>query len=99
MSTEFHSEMTKKLREILGSDGKLPTYAWPGGYSFVYYTEQGEEMCPDCANIEFSDPHLGFGDPPTDYDVHYEGPPVQCVGCNLMIPSEYGDPENPDSDD
>jgi hypothetical protein len=33
-------------------NGKLPPYAWPGGYNIVYITGDGGVLCagPECAN-------------------------------------------------
>ncbi len=37
-------------------EGKLPAYAWPGGYDLLYHSvnDQGEDfdyLCADCANL------------------------------------------------
>jgi len=78
-------------------DGKLPAYAWPGGYPIIYYTEDGGELCPDCANGK----NNSEADP-THYDpqwkliagdVYWEGPPIQCAHCNKDIESAYGEVE------
>jgi hypothetical protein len=39
-----------KLSEIRQSDGKLPAYAWPGGYPIVYMARDNGILCPRCAN-------------------------------------------------
>jgi hypothetical protein len=84
------------------ADGKLPAYAWPGGYPLVYYVADSEPLCPDCANggngslaSETLDPEC-----PDDnqwrlvgVDIHYEGPPETCAHCGWQIPSAYGDPD------
>ena len=31
-------------------DGKLPSYAWPGGYPIYYLDGSNCILCPDCAN-------------------------------------------------
>lgn len=43
MSNEYSIE---RFRD---SDGELIAYAWPGGYQVVYYTKDGSELCPECA--------------------------------------------------
>lgn len=68
----------------------LPAYAWPGGYQIIYYTNNSDIVCPDCANDEDVSDDIVAG------DVFYEGPPEQCAGCNQMIESSYGDPDSED---
>jgi hypothetical protein len=67
-------------------NGKLPAYAWPGGYQITYLTRDGLEICPDCANQEDA------SDPVTDGDVYWEGPAITCDDCGKEIESAYGDP-------
>ena len=74
-------------------DGRLPSYAWPGGYPMFYYDRDGDEYCPDCANQDKADPPIVAG------DVYWEGPDSICVGCGARIKSAYGDPDNPDGDE
>lgn len=74
----------KKL--ILANDGKLPTYAWPGGYPMFYFDAENNVLCPACAaqNDEFSAPIV-------EYDVNYEEPHLYCDHCSANIPAAYGD--------
>jgi hypothetical protein len=72
---------------IRDSNGKLPAYAWPGGYPIVYVSSEGFEYCPDCANQEDADPKI------LDYAIHWEGEPIICDGCGKEIESAYGVPE------
>jgi hypothetical protein len=65
--------------------GRLPAYAWPGGYPIYYLTGDGLTVCPECANADTSDPAVAG-------DVHWEGEPMQCDDCNADIESAYGDP-------
>ena len=69
----------------LTSEGKLPAYAWPGGYPIVYLDQENLPLCADCATVEVS----GLG----GRLIHYEGPPERCEECNAEIESAYGDPE------
>ena len=32
-------------------DGTLVEYAWPGGYTVVYYTADGGTLCAECARM------------------------------------------------
>jgi len=99
--------MSKPMDEIRDSDGKLPAFAWPGGYPIVYVMSDGETMCPACANGEngsLARTEDGPDDMPRDgwriegYDVHYEGPPEICCHCNAEIESAYGDPDAAEED-
>ena len=75
------------------SNGKLPAYAWPGGYPVVYYAKDMGVLCPKCANGRDNDEQLK----PVACDVHYEGRPEICEHCNAEIESAYGDPEADDT--
>lgn len=83
-------------------EGKLISYAWPGGYPVVYYAKDGEVICPDCANGENGSrcqEKLDDDCPDDDQwtlvagDIYYEGPPLSCSHCNKEIESAYGDPD------
>lgn len=82
------------LRESNG--GKLPSFAWPGGYRILYLLENGDSLCGDCANIP-EDGRSAWGSM-VGHFVNWEGPPEQCVECNREFPSEYGDPDNPEDE-
>ena len=96
MEQTTYSRSVEALRD---ANGRLPFYAWPGGYPMVYLTADGLTICPKCAN----DPDTS--DPVTSGDVYWEGPAMQCedgsqcgamVGGSWsrgMIESAYGDPD------
>lgn len=69
------------------NDGKLPAYAWPGGYTIIYWDKHGSTFCADCANQD------DCSEPIVDGDIYYEGPVILCDGCNCEIESAYGNPE------
>jgi hypothetical protein len=71
------------LESIRQSDGKLPAFAWPGGYPIIYLTEDGDVLCPECANIDSAD--LKY------YNVYLEGPIEYCYDCGKEIEGAYGD--------
>ncbi len=48
--------MGQDMDAIRDQDGKLPKYAWPGGYAVAYVADDGEYLCADCAN---TDGHVG----------------------------------------
>jgi hypothetical protein len=81
------------LSEIRQSDGKLPAYAWPGGYPIVYMPEDNGILCPKCANEYIPERDNQGQLQPVAYFVHYEGPAEQCENCNALIDSAYGDPD------
>ena len=92
--------MRPPLDAIRTADGKLPAYAWPGGYPIIYIAADGGVFCPACANGENdSDATTDPSDCPDDaqwvidgWDVFYEGAPEHCSHCGAEIPSAYGDP-------
>ena len=57
------------------TDGKLPAYAWPGGYPLYYVTEQANVLCPEHANVEneFDDELI------TNGDVNWEDADLYCA--------------------
>ncbi len=81
-----------EVRKQFGNDetGELEAYAWPGGYQIIYITSDGAIVCPKCANDEDVSDDIVAG------DIFYEGATEQCAGCNEMIESSYGDPEDED---
>lgn len=83
--------MSKLQKLAEENNGKLPAYTWPGGYPVLYFDKHCETLCADCATKNL----LDTDDKPVAYDVHYEGPTIQCVECNVDIESAYGDPERP----
>ena len=81
------------LSEIRQSDGKLPAYAWPGGYPIVYMAEDNGILCPKCANEYVPERDNQDQLRAVAYFVHYEGPAEQCENCNVLIESAYGEPD------
>lgn len=92
-------EGQKRIQSIRAdNDGKLPSFAWPGGYPIVYHTDDNANLCPACANgenrseaSEFADKRSGWRI--VDSDIHYEGEPIVCDHCDAEIESAYGNPE------
>ena len=70
----------------------LDAYAWPGGYTIVYYRDDGDALCAKCATEKLSDVDAWKGDLPTMCDVYYEGPVQECIECDCALESAYGDP-------
>ena len=72
-------------------DGKLSSFAWPGGYPLLYVNKDNEVFCPDCANeIEKSGEDW---EKPTYCFAHFEGKPIVCEECGAGTESSYGDPD------
>lgn len=77
--------------------GEFPSHAWPGCYPIIYYNLREDVLCPTCANkgVDLD----SFDYTPTDYDIFYEGAPVECDCCGTMIDSAYGSPDEPETED
>jgi hypothetical protein len=82
-----------ELDKIRDENGKLPAYAWPGGYQIIYLDRGNSVLCPACANKSDTDPDELPQFKPVAGDIYYEGPTIQCDQCNADIESAYGDPE------
>lgn len=65
------------------TDGKYPSYAWPGGYPILYLTDCGAVICPNCAN-EGEDGLVSSCFP------HYSGHALDCDECGKIVESAYG---------
>jgi hypothetical protein len=76
------------------SNGKLPSYAWPGGYPIFYLTQDDAVLCPQCANGENGSDTLVQDDPQwnvTAHDINWEDPDMTCEHCNRRIESAYAE--------
>lgn len=74
-------------------DGKLPAFAWPGGYPIIYFASDMGTLCPKCANAFVTGRDTEEQLKPVACDIYWEGPTIQCEHCNADIESAYGDPE------
>ena len=91
--------MRDRLKAYRDEEGNLPGYAWPGGYPIIYIARDGGVLCPKCVN---SEDNCTFGNDEGDStgweieaaDIYYEGPPLFCDNCSMVIESAYGDPES-----
>ncbi len=72
-----------------GLGGKLPAYAWPGGYPIFYLTKKDDVLCPDCANAQ----GRHDDDPVVAHDANWEDPELYCEGCSQRIESAYAEDE------
>jgi hypothetical protein len=75
------------------SDGKLPSFTFPGAYPLIYITHCAEVLCADCATDQIDNGNDYNFDPIIAVDVHWEGEDETCGDCNRAIPSAYGIPD------
>lgn len=63
------------------NNGKLPFFAWPGGYPMFYIDRGGGVFCPDCAET-----NEGIA----DYGINWEDENLYCDACSQQIQNAYG---------
>jgi len=83
------------LDNCMLENGKLPAYAWPGGYPMFYIAADNGVLCPDCANsAECKQAEIDCQDDKqwliVNYDINYEDNCLFCDNCNKQIESAYG---------
>lgn len=77
---------------VADHDGKLPSYAWPGGcpqyYLHIDACEYAEVLCPDCAQKiwEQRDEENALY-----FDTNWEDPELYCDECGKRIESAYAE--------
>jgi len=81
------------INELRMSDGKLPAYAWPGGYPIYYLAADNGVLCPKCANEFNPDRDNDAQLEPVAYGINYEDSTLYCEHCNERIESAYGEGE------
>lgn len=79
--------MTEELKKLCNKNGKLPAWAWPGGYPLMYLDSGNFVLCAECASKDDSAAER------VTYTLYFEGPTIYCEYCNTDIQSAYGDPE------
>jgi hypothetical protein len=67
-------------------DGKLPAFAFPGGYPLYYVDAENNVLCPDCANENDE-----FSAQLVNWDINYEDAYFFCDHCSKQIESAYGE--------
>lgn len=73
-------------RCINENDGKLQSWAWPGGYPIGYLTGEGSVLCPHCANKALSDPNeFDKFKPQSYFIIQHEEDFAYCDGCSKEI--------------
>lgn len=74
------------LPELL-NNGKLPAYAFPGAYPFIYFDKQNSILCANCATESLNDEVEAFRT--CSHNIHWEGAPLQCDRCSTQMESAY----------
>jgi hypothetical protein len=85
------------------SDGKLSSWAWPGGYPIYYITKDSGVLCPKCANDNSNRTIDGDDDDCPDdaqwlivaAEVNWEDGDMTCDNCAKRIESAYTEKEEP----
>ncbi len=67
------------------NNGKLPSYAWPGGYPIFYMDAENSALCPTCANKP------GYPAPVTAWGINWEDSELYCDDCSQRIESAYAE--------
>lgn len=70
---------------LIENSGKLPPYAWPGGYPICYLDSEGSILCPHCATIEALDCDAIPQFAPVSFVVLESGEVECCENCNAKI--------------
>ena len=78
------------LADYRDSDGKLESFAFPGGYPLYYMDSSCNPLCPECANLDYIEDYV-TSDRPVAVDVNYENPDLYCDHCGARIESAYGE--------
>ena len=91
--------ISQRIAKLLAENGgKLPPYAFPGGYAIQYVTSDGGVLCAKCADEQIRKPQDEAEFNVLDFFVHWEGPALTCECCNEPIKAEYGDPDSDEED-
>lgn len=78
--------MTKTIKAIRKeNNGKLPAWAWPGGYPLYYLDEEDNVLCPKCAN------KTGYCADVVAYNMNWEDGGLYCDDCSQRIESAYAE--------
>lgn len=71
------------------TDGKLSSYAWPGGYPLYYLDGENAVLCPDCANKMETDSGWDDSQKAESVNANYEDTDCQCEQCYQYINPAY----------
>lgn len=86
MTPRWPANRDEVRRDVL--EKLFAPFAWPGAYTVVFYTDDGDELCTDCAKREVLE-NRGV----VSKSIFWEGEPVNCADCGTLLESAYGVPE------
>ncbi len=79
---------------------RLPACTSIGCYTLVYLTKGTDVLCAECATTDYFEWLYSLNtcdgwqhNPPIEVGPFWEGPDMNCDGCNKVIESSYGDPD------
>ena len=80
------------IKPYIMENGKVQSYAFPGGYPIYYITADNGVLCPDCVNKNM---HLLNDKHDKQWyvvasEINYEDDSLHCDNCNKKIESAYG---------
>jgi len=79
--------LNEKLQKLANeNNGELPHVAWPGLYPMFYIDDQGNTLCPKCANK-----HDEYSGTIIEYTINWEDENLYCDDCSEKIESAYGE--------
>lgn len=81
------------IKKYTMENGKVQSYAFPGGYPIHYITADNGVLCPDCVNKNMkllNDKHDKQWYV-VDAEINCEDNSLYCDNCNKQIESAYGD--------
>jgi phage terminase large subunit GpA-like protein len=79
------------VESLRDDNGKLPAYAWPGGYPIYYLASDNAMLCPKCANEYKPERDNESQLKPVAYGINWEDAQLFCENCNARIESAYAD--------
>lgn len=84
------------LNKFMMENGKVASFAFPGGYPLYYLCADCGVLCPGCVNA-----NLGLIQEAStsndkqwlvvDAGINYQDDVLSCDNCNKLIPSAYRD--------
>lgn len=86
----------KRLDKMRDANGNLPSYAFPGGYTIIYWMKQDESvypLCGDCAE-RFAKGEYGYDVEFVEAETgdHYEES-LLCDNCSKQLADYYDEEE------
>ncbi len=92
---ERRQRITPKVFKLIAtSNGKLPWYAWPGGYPLYYIHfdayDEAHVLCPECAQATWESIQQGTESGKLYFEINWEDPELICE-CGKRIESAYAE--------